>query len=369
MMMNQRISLFLLFFLLHSLVNAQVMNNPFLEMKDNGQLQLTEKGAAHFARLALDCMQREYPNKLNQVLKTEGDLGTPKNLHPAFYGCFDWHSSVHGHWMLVHLLRRFPNLTDAAEIRKKLEENLTAANLAGEVAYLKTASKSWERMYGWSWLMKLSEELYLWKDPDAQAWSKNMQPLTDLVIERYQQFLPIQTYPVRTGVHPNTAFGLSFAYDYAQSTGNGDLGQLIAQRAKDYYLADTNCPASWEPSGEDFLSACLEEANLMHRILPPLVFREWFDKFLPAKQMNAIASPADVSDRADPKIVHLDGLNLSRAWCLYSILPSIQDDQKRQVMLDAASKHLLATIPNIASEHYEGGHWLASFAVYALSVN
>lgn len=352
-----------------SVLDAQIMDNPFLNINDRGQLQLTEKGASHFARLALDCVQREYPNKLNQVLKTEESLGTPRQLHPAFYGCFDWHSSVHGHWMLVRLLRQFPQLPEAEEIRQKLGQNLTAENIAVEVDYLKTASKSWERMYGWSWLMKLSEELYLWKDEDGQNWSKNLQPLTDLLTERYLQFLPIQTYPVRTGVHPNTAFGLSFAWDYAVTTGQEDLKQMIAQRAKDYYGNDRDCPANWEPSGEDFLSACLEEANLMYRVLPATEFNQWFDQFLPSEKLKVLQDPADVSDRSDPKIVHLDGLNLSRAWCLYTILPSIQEKQKRNEMLTAAQKHLLATIPNIASEHYEGGHWLASFAVYALSVN
>ena len=350
-------------------LNAQLMNNPFLRQEDNGQLELTTQGASHFARLALDCMQREYPNKLNQVLSDGSQLKSPKELHPAFYGCFDWHSSVHGHWMLVRLLRVFPDLPEREEIRQKLHENLSTENIQGEVNYFKTASKSWERMYGWSWLMKLAEEVHLLKDIDGEKWSKNLQPLTDLVIDKYQNFLPGQVYPVRTGVHPNTAFGLSFAWDYAKTTGHTSLQQLIEKRAKDYYLNDTDCPADWEPSGEDFLSACLEEANLMQRVLSKKAFNVWFKNFLPRKKIKALLYPADVSDRSDPKIVHLDGLNLSRAWCMYSILPSIDKKKKKRLMTEAASRHLLATIPNIASEHYEGGHWLASFAVYALSVN
>ncbi len=358
------------FFLISILpLNAQMMNNPFLHQRDHGPLQLTTKGASHFARLALDCMQREYPNKLNQVLSDDTQLKSPKILHPAFYGCFDWHSSVHGHWMLVRLLRNFPDLPERDEIRKKLNENLTAENIEGEVVYLKAASKSWERMYGWSWLLKLAEEVYLLKDQDGQKWAKHLQLLTDLVIEKYQQFLPGQVYPVRTGVHPNTAFGLSFAWDYAHTTGHTSLQQLIEKRAKDYYLNDTDCPTDWEPSGEDFLSACLEEANLMQRILPRKTFNNWFKKFLPKKKIKGLLYPADVSDRSDPKIVHLDGLNLSRAWCMYSILPAIDQKKKKRILTEAANRHLLATIPNIASEHYEGGHWLASFAVYALSVN
>ncbi len=347
---------------------AQQADNDFLQTKDNGTLGLTEKGASHLAKLALSCMQKEYPNKLNQVLKDGKALQAPTVLHPAFYGCFDWHSSVHGHWMLVRLLRQFPTMPEVKEIRKKLSENLTAKNIAGEVNYFQNSSKSWERMYGWSWLMKLSEELYLWSDDeDAQTWLKNLQPLTDVIIERYMAFLPIQQYPVRTGVHPNTAFGLSFAWDYANSVGHIELKTLIEERANDYYFSDANCPADWEPSGEDFLSACLEEANLMRRVLSAEEFGTWFAEFLPDDKLESLLTPADVSDRSDPKIVHLDGLNLSRAWCLYGILPQVTNSVKRNQLTQAAKIHLETTIPNVASSHYEGSHWLGSFAVYALS--
>jgi len=342
-------------------------NNPFLQTTVNGQLTLTTDGASHFARLALDCIQREYPNKLNQVLQDSSKLGEPADLHPAFYGCFDWHSSVHGHWMLVRLLRQFPELPERDEIRRKLAENLSAENIAGEVRYFSEASKSWERMYGWSWLLKLSEELYLLKDQEGQQWYQNLRPLTEVIVQRYLDFLPIQQYPVRTGVHPNTAFGLSFAWDFAVTTQQEPLQQIIKTRARDYYLEDTNCPADWEPSGEDFLSACLEEANLMSRILPKDEFNSWFKKFLPKKKLRTLLTPADVSDRSDPKIVHLDGLNLSRAWCMYSIIPQVKSIRTKALMVKAAKQHLSVTIPNIASKHYEGSHWLASFAVYALS--
>jgi hypothetical protein len=223
-------------------------------------------------------------------------------------------------------------------------------------------------MYGWSWLLKLAEELHDWDDPQGKYWKANLQPLADAIVDRYREFLPIQQYPVRTGVHPNTAFGLSFAMDYAKTSNHTILQNLIEQRARDYYLIDTDCPADWEPSGEDFLSACLEEANLMSRILPEKEFKKWFKKFLPKKKLKTLTVPADVSDRSDPKIVHLDGLNLSRAWCLYRIAP-IVNNKKQKRMIEAAAKHLNATVPNIASEHYEGSHWLASFVVYALSVN
>ena len=365
--LNMKKSTILLLLLIPLLSMAQLENNPFLNKDQYGQLQLTKEGASHFANLALSCIQKEYPNKLGQVLKDKNSLKEPKDLHPAFYGCFDWHSSVHGHWMLVRLLKIFPDLPEAPQIRKMLSTNMSAENIQGEVAYLKTASKSWERMYGWSWLMKLSEELYDWRDSDGQQWKKNLQPLTDLMIERYIDFLPKQTYAVRTGVHPNTAFGLSFALDYAKKAKHTALENIIISRAKDYYLNDTDCPADWEPSGEDFLSACLEEAKLMSKVLSADQFEYWFKKFLPKKKMKALIHPAEVSDRSDPKLVHLDGVNLSRAWCIYGLLPYVKKKKNRKLLTKAAEKHLNATVPYIASEYYEGTHWLASFAVYALA--
>lgn len=349
-------------------MTAQENQNPFLRSGEDGFMELTKQGASHFAKLALACIQKEYPNKLSQVLSSASDLKEPTILHPAFYGCFDWHSSVHGHWMLVRLLKEFPGIREEAQIRKLLWENLTEENIAGEVSHLQAASKSWERMYGWSWLMKLSEELYTWEDKDGQRWAANLRPLTEAIVTRYLNFLPIQEYPVRTGVHPNTAFGLSFAWDYANATAHDELKGLIEMRARDYYMNDKNCPSDWEPSGEDFLSACLEEANLMRRILDKDEFSGWFRSFLPKEKLDALINPANVSDRSDPKIVHLDGLNLSRAWCLYGIIPMIKSVGARAQLTKAASEHLLKTIPNIASEHYEGTHWLASFAVYALAV-
>lgn len=354
------LSLFFSLFLVSTIMGQN--DSPFLKTADSGVLSLTEAGASHFAQLALSCLQQEYPNKLNQVLPDSSQLQEPRKLHPTFYGCFDWHSAVHGHWMLVKLLKDYPNMPEAAEIRKKLGENLTAENIAGEVAYFNESSKSWERMYGWSWLMKLSEELFWWNDEDGKQWSANLQPLTDAIIDRYMQFLPIQTYPVRTGVHPNTAFGLSYALDYANSVGHIELKSLIESRAADYYLSDANCPADWEPSGEDFLSACLEEAALMQRVLSREEFADWFAEFLPKEKLETLLYPADVSDRSDPKIVHLDGLNLSRAWCFYRIAKTTNHPQ----LIKAAATHLEATVPNIASEHYEGSHWLASFVVMAM---
>ncbi len=363
---QMRFQILLFCFVLPVSLYAQVQGNSYLSKDEKGWLQFTEAGASHFANLALSCIQKEYPNKLNQVLKDERGIKNPKKLHPAFYGCFDWHSSVHGHWMLIRLLKSFPDLPEAKEIRRLLNENLSESNIKEEVVYFEAASKSWERMYGWSWLMKLSEELYDWNDRDGKQWKRNLQPLTDAIVQRYMDFLPKQTYPVRTGVHPNTAFGLSFALDFAKKAGRTDFAMLIESRARDYYLEDEDCPADWEPSGEDFLSACLEEANLMSRVLSKDDFTKWFRKFLPKQKLKALGRPAEVSDRSDPKLVHLDGVNLSRAWSIYGLLPYVKKRKLRKLLLEAAEEHLNATVPYIASEHYEGTHWLASFAVYAL---
>lgn len=345
----------------------EAQESQYLIFNGDGSYGLSESGAEFIAELALDCIQKEYPNKLNQLLQDPSMLKSPKTLHPAFYGCYDWHSSVHGQWMLVHLIRKYPGLKSEAEIVRKLDMNLTAENILKEVEYINGESKSWERMYGWSWLLKLADELYTWEDPRADRWYKNIKPLVDNIIERYEQFLLVQNYPVRTGVHPNTAFGLSFAYDYAVNSKQEEFEWIIKKAALKYYLNDENCPASWEPSGEDFLSACLEEASLMTKILDSRSFNNWFEDFLDKKDLKSLMKPADVSDRSDPKIVHLDGLNLSRASCFFGISKIVDNDKLKQQMIEAANHHLSATLPNIASEHYEGTHWLGTFAVFALS--
>lgn len=350
-----------------SLCVAHTQADKYLTQTPDGRLALTIDGADFLAELALSCMHQEYPNKLNQMLSDETMLKSPKALHPAFYGCFDWHSSVHGHWMLVHIMRTFPSVKSRDDIVEKLNISLTPENILAEVEYIKAESKSWERMYGWSWLMKLGEELYKWDDPNAKRWYENLKPLIEAIIEKYEEFLAIQHYPVRTGVHPNTAFGLSFAFDYAITVGKEELEWHIRKAALSYFLEDEGCPASWEPSGEDFLSSCLEEANLMRRILDPSSFNKWFEDFLDKKELKSLMTPADVSDRSDPKIVHLDGLNLSRATCFFGIASSSFNEKLRDQLIAAANKHLQATLPNIASDNYEGTHWLGTFAVYALS--
>jgi len=335
-------------------------------------LTLTPEQASGFARLALKGIQREYPNHPGHVINDAADVRGPKALHPAFYGCFDWHSSVHGHWMLVRLLRLFPDLPEAKQMRAVLAEHLTEKNLKAEADYFNQPNRqSFERTYGWAWLLKLAEELAAWDDAEAKQWAKNLQPLTDTLVARYLSFLPKQTYPIRTGVHPNTAFGLTFALDYAIALKHDKLRQLIEERARTYFGADRDYPAAWEPGGEDFFAASLLEADLMRRVLPKPEFATWFARFLPglAKgEPKTLLTPAVVSDRSDPKIVHLDGLNLSRAWCmrgLASALPA--DDPTRKLLTESAQRHAEATLPHVASGDYAGEHWLASFAVYMLS--
>ena len=336
------------------------------------QLSLTEAQASHFAKLALKCVQKEYPNKLDHVNNDADDVRSPKAMHPAFYGCFDWHSTVHGHWMLVHLLKVFPGMPEAKEIRRALNSNLSEKNIAGEVAYLKQANRaSFERTYGWAWLLKLAEELRGWNDEDGRHWSRNLQPLADALVEKYLAFLPKQNYPIRTGVHPNTAFGLEFALDYARAAGDKKLETLISERSRTYYGHDVNYPAAWEPGGEDFFSPALIEADLMRRVMSKSEFAAWFHRFLPGigrNQPKQLLQPAVVTDRTDPKLVHLDGLNLSRAWCMRSIAAALPpNDPARKILARAATAHANAALPFIASGNYEGEHWLASFAVYMLT--
>jgi hypothetical protein len=333
---------------------------------------LSQEQAAAFARLALKGIQREYPNHPGHVVNDAADVKSPRALHPAFYGCFDWHSSVHGHWMLVRLLRLFPALPEREQIRKVLNEHLTETNIKTEADYFTQPNRqSFERTYGWAWLLKLAEELHGWDDADARQWSRALQPLVDGLVARYRDFLPKQTYPIRTGVHPNTAFGLAFALDYARTVGNQPLRELLEERSRSYFALDSNYPATWEPGGEDFFSPSLMEADLMRRVLPPTEFRAWLARFLPGLGDGApksLLTPATVTDRSDPKIVHLDGLNLSRAWCMRSVAAALPaDDPVRRVFAEAAHRHAEAALRHVASGDYAGEHWLASFAVYMLA--
>lgn len=335
-------------------------------------LSLTQGEASHFAQLALKCVSKEFPNKPDHTINDAGDIKSPRSMHPAFYGCYDWHSSVHGHWMLVRLLRLFPGLPEAAQIRTALNANLAMENIIAEVGYLDQANRqSFERTYGWAWLLKLAQELSDWNDADGRRWSTNLQPLADALAQRYVTFLPKQTYPIRTGVHPNTAFGLAFALDYANATGNKQLQSLILERSRTYFGNDVSYPGAWEPGGEDFFSPALIEADLMRRVLKPAEFSQWFHQFLPgvAKgEPKSLLLPAVVSDRSDPKLVHLDGLNLSRGWCMRGIASALpSNDPSRRVLAQAATVHASDALAHVASGDYAGEHWLASFAVYLLT--
>ncbi len=335
-------------------------------IQDSELVKLNLNQANRLAQLPLHCMQQEFPYKLGQTLGNENELGAPKELHPAFYGCFDWHSSVHGHWMLIRLLKTFPELNERDLIEQKLKENISAENIQSELEYFKRSTeKSYERTYGWAWLLKLAEELNTWDNPLAKELEKNLQPLTDFIVQKYIDFLPRLYYPIRVGEHTNTAFGLSFAWDYANTTKNTELKTLIESRARDFYINDKQCPLTWEPSGYDFLSPCFEEADLMRRVLSKDEFKIWLGKFLPQlSDKNFVLETAIVSDRTDGKLVHLDGLNFSRAWCMYGIANNFEEYKHLKKI---ANNHITYSLPNIVDDSYEGGHWLASFAIYALS--
>jgi thiol-disulfide isomerase/thioredoxin len=341
-------------------------------LKADPRHSLTKEQASGFARLALKGLSKEYPNKPEHVMAAQSDVKSPRALHPAFYGSYDWHSSVHGHWMLVRLLREFPELPESRDIRSVLNEHLAAEAIKAEADYFaRKESKPFERPYGWAWLLKLAEELNGWDDSDARNWSKNLRPLADAVVARYLEFFPKQTYPIRTGVHPNTAFGLSFAHDYALAVRDTALKQLVEARARNYYVHDADAPARWEPGGADFFSPTLIEADLMRRVLPPAEFRDWFKRFLPGAdkgEPKSLFVPAAVTDRTDPQLVHLDGLNLSRAWAMRSIASALPEgDPARMQLLSSSVRHAEAALAHVASGDYAGEHWLASFAVYLLT--
>lgn len=326
---------------------------------------LTIEQANHLASLPIKCIQQEYPNKLNQLMFDETELLSPKELHPAFYGCFDWHSSVHGHWSLVFLLNSFGTLNKREEIIEKLKINLSKENIEKEIVYFnKKHEKSFERTYGWSWLLKLQLELEKSKENYAIELAGNLKPLSNLLINRYIEFLPKLLYPIRVGTHSNTAFGLVHAWDYAVFTKNEELMLSVKETALRLFENDSDCPFEWEPSGTDFLSPCMEEIGLMQRILPEQEFISWLKKFAPGLfKKNFMWEVAKVSDRTDGHLVHLDGLNFSRAWNLFALANQYQG--KLGHLKKTAIEHLSFSLPSIVDGNYEGEHWLASFALKA----
>jgi len=356
----------LLSLLLGSLALSDLSTEKSQKLVNLEPIRLTLAEANRLALLPLHCMQVEYPNKLNQTLENESYLKGPMELHPAFYGCFDWHSSVHGHWMLVTLIRQFPDLDNREEIKEKLRTNLSALNIEKEVFYFSgPQNSSFERTYGWAWILKLAEELHQWEDPLARELEANLQPLTDLMVEKYLEFLPKLIYPIRVGEHSNIAFGLSLAYDYAQTVEHQALKELIKQRALDWFENDENCPLTWEPSGFDFLSPCFQELDIMRKVLGKEEFKIWANGFMPQLAKNDFSlEPGKVSDRTDGKLVHLDGLNFSRAWVIYGLINAYPEDYGH--LMAVANAHIQYSLPSIVDDNYEGTHWLGSFAVYAL---
>jgi hypothetical protein len=336
-----------------------------IEVKTFSEPLLTVFEANKLIELPLHCLESEYPNKLSQVIGNDEDLQPPTVLHPIFYGCFDWHSAVHGYWSMVTLLKEFPDLDKGQDVRRLLKENITSENVAIELAYFqKGINKSYERTYGWAWLLKLAETLHQWDDPIARELEANLKPLAEHIVASYKEFLPKLNYPIRVGEHTNTAFGLTFAYDYALALGEIELQKLITKRAKEFYSKDANCPITWEPSGYDFLSPCLEELDIMRRVLSEEEFKGWVASFLP--QLLNPEYHLDVglvSDRTDGKLVHLDGLNFSRAWVFYGLANQYPEYAH---LRNIANEHILYSYPNLVGDTYEGGHWLGSFAIYAL---
>ena len=333
---------------------------------------LDATSASRFASLALKCLHQEYPNHVSHTLDGDADARPPRELFPAFYGCYDWHSDVHGHWLLVRLVRRFPDAPFAATARAELARSLTSQNIAGEVAYLQRSGRaSFERPYGLAWLLQLSAELRSWNDPQAQQWANNLRPLEVEAAARLKRWLPDLRYPIRIGEHDQTAFSFGLIWDWARVAGDAQMRQLLTDAAQRFYLPDRACPLNYEPSGQDFLSPCLAEADFMRRVLDRAAFGRWLATFLPGVPKSASApwlQPAVVTNRSDPKLAHLDGLNLSRAWMLEGIVKGLgSDDRRTPALLAAAARHRNAALPEITGEHYEGGHWLGTFAVYLVT--
>jgi len=328
--------------------------------------------AERFARLALGCVHKEYPNKISHVMNGDRDVAPPRELTPSFYGCYDWHSSVHGHWLLARLWRETPDAPFAEAARAALTQSLGAENLRRETEYLRGEGRaSFERPYGLAWLFQLCAELREMEAPEARTLADNLRPLEQAALERIQKWLPKLSHPIRIGEHAQTAFALGLMLDYARSVGDEAFAKLLSEKARQFYFADKNCPMSYEPGGEDFLSPCLGEADVMRRVLAPAEFAKWLDGFLPEIPKKSEGSWLRVAvspDPSDPKLAHLDGLNLSRAWMLEGILSALPpNDTRRAALTAAAEAHKRAGLAAVTGEHYEGGHWLGSFAAYLVT--
>lgn len=327
---------------------------------------LNVQSVERFANLALACAQKEYPNKIAHVLTSDDDVKPPRSLTPSFYGCYDWHSSVHAHWLLARLVRLFPDAPFAENARTVLRENLTKENIAQEVAYLKGEGRaSFERPYGLAWLLQLGAELREQEDPASQELAKNLEPLELAAVERLSTWLPKLKHPVRSGEHSQSAFGLGLMLDWARSSGDEAFEALLEQKIREFYISDRSCPLAYEPSGEDFLSPCVAEADAVRRIMESAEYAKWLRTFLPD---FSTLQPAVVTDPSDGKLAHLDGLNLSRAWMLRGIASGLPSNDARRKQIEASAEtHAKAGLAAVTGEHYEGGHWLGSFATYLVT--
>ncbi len=333
--------------------------------------RLDETTANQWAELVMKGVDTEFPNKLSLVYSNEKQISRPRVHFPAFYGSFDWHSSVHGHWVLVRLLKEYPSIQGATQVRKVLSRHLTADNLRKESEFFAAdEQKSFERMYGWAWLLRLVIELETWDDEQGKQWRENLRPLESVLVNRIEDYLPRLTYPIRIGQHTDTAFALGQIIDYSALVKREALQSLVEARAKAFYFDDLAYPVHYEPSGHDFFSSCWNEADLMRRVLSQDKFEDWLAKFVPdlhRQLTDGTVEPVRVSDVSDPKIVHLAGLNLNRAWCLQSIAASLRSDHPLRESLEKSGRtHLEAGLGYINSGHYEGDHWLATFGLYAV---
>ena len=333
---------------------------------------LDSASASRFAALALKCLHQEYPNKISHTMTSDADARAPRELTPAFFGCYDWHSAVHGHWLLVRLVRLYPDAAFARTAREELARSFTPQNIAAEAAYLERADRaSFERPYGLAWLLQLSAELREWSDPQAKQWATTLATLEAAAGKRLKTWLPKLQYPIRIGEHSQTAFSFGLVWDWAGVSGDKEMRTLLESAARRFYLNDRRCPLAYEPSGEDFLSPCLAEADFMRRVLDHRAFTEWLGGFMPGIPTDARKTwliPGIVTDRSDPKLAHIDGLNLSRAWMLEGIAHGLKSNDRRvPALLAAAAHHREAALPAVTGEHYEGGHWLGTFAVYLTS--
>ncbi|MFC6267627.1 DUF2891 domain-containing protein [Frigoriflavimonas asaccharolytica] len=335
------------------------------------KIELTDEIASKLAEKPIHCISQEYPNKTAHIINNPNEAAlSPAQLHPAFFGCFDWHSSVHGHWMLIKILKAKPNIKNAAEIFKILENTFQADKMNAEANYFTKyeIAQNFERTYGWAWLLKLDEELATWDNPQAKIWHQNMKPLTNEILRLWKEYLPKQTYPNRTGVHPNTAFAMAFAIDWARATNDKTFENELIEKSKYFYLKDEKTPAFLEPDGSDFFSPSLQIADLMRRILPQKEFATWFDKFYEERSIKNISQTPIISDINDFQTVHLVGLSFTKAWCMKGISDALPNNHPKKIELKkTADIFLNNALPLVFEGNYGGDHWLASFAVYALS--